>query len=177
MLRLISVFAFFTAVLTTPVYGAAFTTGPVFDKFGKKADIAHAPLDEATSFKVAFDVASGAKPGTINRKFDSASRFINMHVANGVKQENIELVIVVHGSATLDLLNKDAYQQKKSASNANLPLLNALLDENVRLIVCGQSMAGHSLSAEQFIEGVSVSLSAMTAHALLQQQGYTLNPF
>tara|TARA_Y100000588_G_scaffold170524_1_gene184375 strand:+ start:507 stop:614 length:108 start_codon:yes stop_codon:yes gene_type:complete len=30
---------------------------------------------------------------------------------------------------------------------------------------------------QQLIPGVQMALSAMTAHAQLQQQGYTLNPF
>ncbi|VVS99449.1 hypothetical protein ERY430_40383 [Erythrobacter sp. EC-HK427] len=30
---------------------------------------------------------------------------------------------------------------------------------------------------DDLIEGVEMALSAMTAHALLQQQGYTINPF
>lgn len=177
MKRRISASVLAVAVLAAPVSGATFTTGPVFEKFGRKADIAHTPLEESASFKVAFDVATGADPGSINRKFDSAARFINMHVANGVEQDNIELAIVVHGSATLDLLEDDTYRQKQSAANANQPLLNALMRENVRIIVCGQSMAGHGLKPEQFVQGVTVSLSAMTAHARLQQQGYTLNPF
>jgi hypothetical protein len=33
------------------------------------------------------------------------------------------------------------------------------------------------VAAEQLIPGVKMALSAMTAHAQLQQQGYTLNPF
>ena len=30
---------------------------------------------------------------------------------------------------------------------------------------------------EDLLPGIEVGLSAMTAHALLQQQGYTVNPF
>ena len=33
------------------------------------------------------------------------------------------------------------------------------------------------VTPKQLIQGVTMSLSAMTAHAQLQQQGYTLNPF
>jgi intracellular sulfur oxidation DsrE/DsrF family protein len=48
----------------------------------------------------------------------------------------------------------------------------------VRIILCGQSAAGLGLDeTADLLPGVEVALSAMTAHALLQQDGYTVNPF
>ncbi len=52
-----------------------------------------------------------------------------------------------------------------------------MLEAGVRFIVCGQSAAGQGVANDDLIDGVEVALSAMTAHALLQQQGYTVNPF
>ena len=43
--------------------------------------------------------------------------------------------------------------------------------------MCGQSAAGQGVKKTDLLPGVELALSAMTAHALLQQQGYTLNPF
>ena len=77
-----------------------FDYGPVFDTFGKHAHVEGVSFPENQTFKVAFDVAKAASPGEVNRKFESLARFINMHVANGVKQENVSLALVVHGSAT-----------------------------------------------------------------------------
>ena len=48
---------------------------------------------------------------------------------------------------------------------------------NVRVILCGQSAVAYNVEASQVVAGVEVELSAMTAHALLQQNGYTVNPF
>lgn len=156
---------------------ADFSAGPVFDDYGKKVTVKGVKFDSTAQFKVAFDVASGAEQGTLNRKFDSLARFINMHVASGVPRENIELALVVHGGATLDLLNNVTYNLRKGSDNVNLPLVMALAQNNVRVIVCGQSAAGHGISEDQFFDGVEIALSAMSAHALLQQNGYTLNPF
>lgn len=156
---------------------AEFTTGPVFTEYGKKVTVDGVRFDKSAHFKVAFDVAKGADKGTINRQFDSLARFINMHVATGVPAENIRLALVVHGSATLDLLKDSAYLQKFGVANANQPLLEALMAHQVKVIVCGQSAAAHGYSNTDFLPGVEVALSAMSAHALLQQQGYTLNPF
>jgi len=47
----------------------------------------------------------------------------------------------------------------------------------VRFIVCGQSAAANGVTQEQLIPGTEMALSAMTAFALLQQRGYTVNPF
>ncbi|MDP5190993.1 DsrE family protein, partial [Rheinheimera baltica] len=76
-----------------------------------------------------------------------------------------------------DLLNNVYYQKKYTLNNPNAPLLNALMENNVRVILCGQSAAANEIEANQLIDGVEVELSAMTAHALLQQAGYTVNPF
>ena len=52
-----------------------------------------------------------------------------------------------------------------------------MTDQGVRFIVCGQSAAGQGVAKSELLPGVEMALSAMTAHALLQQQGYTVNPF
>lgn len=156
---------------------SAFKAGTVITEFGKYAEVANSSVNEKSSFKVAFDAVNAAEDGKINRKFDSLARFINMHAAAGVKQENISLALVVHGKAVFDLMNYDAYKNKKGAENANIPLLEALMDNNVRVILCGQSAAANALELKHLVKGVEIELSAMTAHALLQQQDYTVNPF
>jgi intracellular sulfur oxidation DsrE/DsrF family protein len=56
-------------------------------------------------------------------------------------------------------------------------LVEALLEADVRFILCGQSAAAYGIKPEDLIPGVEMSLSAMTAHALLQANGFTANPF
>lgn len=156
---------------------SSFKEGTVIIGFGKSVPVSSHTIPEDAKFKVTFDVASSSNGGGLNRKFDSLARFINMHVAAGVKKDNIQLALVVHGKATLDLLDDTGYQSKYSLDNPNKPLLNALMENNVRVILCGQSAAANEINASQLIEGVEVELSAMTAHALLQQSGFTVNPF
>lgn len=165
-------------LFTTPAIAAMtdFKAGPVFTEYGKHAAVAGVSIAPTETFHVAFDATKAAEPGDINRKFDTLARFINMHVANGAKLENIHLAIVVHGSATFDVLSYAAYKQIKGVDNANTPLIQGLLNKGVRFIVCGQSAAAKDISADMLEKGVEVELSAMTAHARLQKQGYTLNP-
>ena len=154
-----------------------FEYGPVFNSYGKHAPVEGVSFHENQTFKVAFDVAKAVKPGEVNRKFDSLARFINMHVANGVKPENLSLALVVHGSATEEMLKTEHFKQRKGQPNGNETLLAALMEHGVEVIVCGQSAAAHGVEKSALIEGVKMDLSAMTAHARLAQKGYSVNPF
>ncbi|WP_240612792.1 DsrE family protein [Alteromonas flava] len=156
---------------------SAFSDGPTIKGYGKKVEIPGQKFTPQQSFSVAFDVAAGAEAGEINRRFDSLARFINMHTAAGVPKENIQLALVVHGKASIDLLNNETYQRVHQTDNPNLGLLAALQANQVRVILCGQSATAYEIEHSQLAEGVEVALSAMTAHALLQQQGYSVNPF
>ena len=137
----------------------------------------HDEINDATVFKIAFDVADGAEKGAQNNSINSLARFINMHVAHGVKPENIQLALVVHGSASVDVLANSEYKKRFNADNKNQALIEQLLENNTKVYVCGQSATHFKVTPALLIEGVKMSLSAMTAHAQLQQQGYTLNPF
>lgn len=170
-------FIYSLGLFTLASHAATFGKGPVFSQFGEHAPVPGVSIPADTQFKVAFDVAEGAEPGKVNRRFNSLARFINMNVAAGAKLENIHLALVVHGGATLDLLKNDVYKARKDADNGSLDLLAALLEKGVMITVCGQSAAAHDVTPDDLAPGVSMSLSAMNAHALLQQQGYTLNPF
>ncbi|MEL0640783.1 DsrE family protein [Pseudoalteromonas aliena] len=137
----------------------------------------HDEINDATVFKIAFDVGDGAEKGKKNNSMNSLARFINMHVAHGVKPKKIQLALVVHGSASVDVLANSEYKQRFNIDNKNQNLIKQLLNSNTMVYVCGQSATHFKVAPEQLIKGVKMSLSAMTAHAQLQQQGYTLNPF
>ncbi|MGB3167263.1 MAG: DsrE family protein [Alteraurantiacibacter sp.] len=156
--------------------------GPVFEEFGPHVTVEGVePFTPDTAFAHSFDVADRS-PDRRNRGFESAARFVNMHAANGVDPAQIRTAMVVHGSAVLDVLTDEAQAARATdgeepAPNPSGAMVRAMLSQGVRFIVCGQSAAGQDVSREDLIPGVEMALSAMTAHALLQQQGYTVNPF
>lgn len=156
-----------------------FHAGSVISDFGPVAAVEISePLPASAEFKVAFDVDEAAKPGTINRSIESAARFINMHAEAEVPLQNIRIAIVVHGQAGFDLANPAKYAAKQDgAANANLAAIAQLLGQGVEFHMCGQSAAALGITRADLAPGVKMALSAMTAHALLQQQGFTLNPF
>ncbi|MFN3990469.1 MAG: DsrE family protein [Erythrobacter sp.] len=183
MMRWMMVFALGAAV-TSPLAAqdmSAFKTGPVLPVFGPHAPVpGMAALPENARFAIAFDVSAPAAEGAANRGFENAARFLNMHAAAGVAPANIRLAVVVHGKAGLELLRNEAHAvhpASRKGDNPSAGLVTALLGKGVRFILCGQTAAAYGIAPGDLIAGVEVSLSAMTAHALLQQQGYTVNPF
>ncbi len=153
-------------------------SGPVFDFASTvRVDVDMAvPKDKV--LKVVYDTYTGAESGKVNSTFLSAARFINMHVDAGHPQENIKVAIVVHGSTSLDV-TQDAYyaEHHGGVKNANASVIAALVKEGVEFYICGQSAAFRGVTRENILPGVKFSLSAMTAHAMLQSQGYTLIPW
>ncbi len=155
-----------------------FSPGPVFENFGPVADVtANFEIPKRAELKHSFDVNKQAEAGALNRTLVSAARFINMHARAGVPENNINVAVVVHGGAVKDVTNAAHYEDAVGGENANAALIEALTSKGVRVIVCGQSATYYDVSNEDLLPGVEMALSAMTAHAVLQGEGYTVNPF
>ena len=171
-----------TLVVTTANMASAsankFMAGPVIKDYGKHVKVQQdMSFDKNSVFKVAFDISEQAKVGDVSRKIESLARFINMHVANGVPPSNIHLALVVHGKAGFDLLSGSLYQEQFQKKNANSALLRDLMKNQVVVYLCGQSAGYYDITNEMLEPGIKMALSAMTAHVVLQNQGYKLNPF
>lgn len=156
-----------------------FHTGTVFTEFGEVATVdADFVIPKGAKFKVLFDTSVGAEAGGVNRTLNSAARFMNMQAEAGVAEKNMKLAVVFHGKGSFDLTKNAAYSKTyEGAENGNAEIIKALTDKGVRIILCGQSAAYHGIENDDLLPNVEMALSAMTAHALLQQDGYTLNPF
>jgi intracellular sulfur oxidation DsrE/DsrF family protein len=159
--------------------GPAFHPGPVFPDMAPIATIdSDMAIPKGAVFKVALDATTQARPGSINDSFLTAARFINTHVEAGVPAANINIGIVVHGRAILDLLKPEAYAKRNGgAANASAGAVADLLAHNVNFYVCGQSAVGQGIAKGELLPGVKMAISASSAHALLQMQGYSINPF
>ena len=148
---------------------SSFSTGPAIKDYGPVADVdVTFSVPDGAVFRHSFDVAEQAEGGQPNRTLVSAARFINMHARAGIDANRIRLAVVVHGKAVHDVSDK---------ASSSSGLVASLIEHGVSIIVCGQSAAYYGVTTDELLPGVEMALSAMTAHALLQQQGYTLNPF
>jgi len=148
---------------------SSFSAGPAIEDYGPVADVdVTLPVPEDAEFRHSFDVSTRAEDGELNRSLVSAARFINMLARAGVDAEHVEIAVVVHGGAVYDVSGDGPF---------SADLVATLIDHGVRIIVCGQSAAYYDVKTEDLLPGVEMAVSAMSTHALLQQQGYTLNPF
>lgn len=154
-------------------------TGPVVDDFGPAfpaPDTAFNLLPDR-SYKVRLDVASGGDAETSNRALESAARYLNMHAQSGINVDNLRFALVVHGSATADLLTDSAFQARFGKPNPNSALLAALNEAGVDIYLCAQSAVYKGFAWEEFDPAVTIAVSAMTAHVRLESEGYGVIPF
>ncbi len=153
-------------------------SGPVFDFASFTRVNANMEVPKDTILKVVYDTYRGAESGTVNSTFISAASFINMHVDAGHPKENIKVAIVVHGTTSLDVTQDDYYAEHHDGKkNANAEVIAALVAEGVEFYICGQSAAFRGVTRENILPGIKFSHSAMTAHAMLQKEGYALIPW
>ena len=101
-----------------------------------------------------------------------------MHVAAGVKLEDISVAMVVHGKAANDMTKDSVYQQLNAGQkNVNKDLIAQLVKHGAKFYVCGQTAAYYGITPDDLLPGVEMALSALTAHAVLAHDGYSVNPF
>ena len=172
---------FATAAMAAAAPAAAgpdqFTKGPVITASGAVTKVdSDVPLPAGMDWKMDFNVPS-AQPGKLNPRIDAAARFVNMLAASGVPMSRIHAAVVLHSHGLLDVLNDKEYaKESDGAPNPNAPVIKQLIAKGVPVYVCGQSAELSDIKKADVMPGVKFALSAMTVHAMLQSQGYTINP-
>lgn len=155
------------------------TTGPFIDGYGAAFAVEDrdVPLVEGHVYRVVYEITDyDGSPTGVNRELDTVARFLNMHGKNGVALENIQLAVVIHGAALVNVLNDASYLTRFEIANPNLDLLHKLMAAGVRFYACGQSMGLRGFAKSELEGGVRMALSAMTMVHQLQADGYTLQP-
>ena len=164
--------------ISSTIANAQQISGPVFDFVTTTRVQSDVVIPKDTVLKVVYDTYTGAESGKVNSTFLSAARFINMHVDAGHPKENIKVAIVVHGTTSIDVTQDAFYgEHHGGARNANAEVIAALVAEGVDFYICGQSAAFRGVTRDNILPGVKFSHSAMTAHAMLQKEGYAIIPW
>lgn len=131
------------------------------------------PAPKDLMYKVSWDVNVGPeKPEGIPDGFRRPAGFLMQTDDNGVPRRNVQLAIIVYGTAARSLLNNAAYKQQAGADNASIALLEALNASGVRIIVCGEALLGRNIPRDQLLPFVQVATTATLARATLAMQGY-----
>ena len=153
-------------------------TGPFVESFGRvftTEDPGLAFSPDGRSFKLLFESYSQSpSPERVNRGIDSVARFLNMNGKAGVRGEELDVVLIIHGNAAYEALGNQGYRDRFEMDNPNLPLLEELSSAGVRIYVCAQSAAGRGLEKRELAASVDIAFSAMNALVDLQDDGYAL---
>ncbi|WP_300438702.1 DsrE family protein [Christiangramia sp.] len=168
-------------LLSSASFSQQLEAGNLIPEYGKTFKIASPGFKTDTSavFKVVFDVDRRFQASEPNALIETAARFLNMHEKAGVDPKNMQVALVIHGKAVWDVLKNEYYQEKNHEvrQNPNLDLIEALSEEGVEIIICGQSATHYNVTREKASENVKFALSAMTALVQLQNNGYQLIKF
>ena len=154
--------------------------GKIIKDFGETFAIEDPDIktDTTAELKVIFDVSSSSDDKSIRNKYiETAARFLNMHANEGMKPEQLKVAMTIHGGAWQDVLNNEAYKEKYGVDNPNLPLIDALSDAGVDIIICGQTASFRGMDKENINPNVKLALSAMTALLQYQDKGYRFIKF
>jgi len=155
-------------------------TGPVFENIGAVYEVPEADYvpDSSKILKPIFDIdAYQNNPADKNFIISSLHRFYNMHVKRGIKESNIHLAFVVHGTSTKDVLNNEAYNKIYAMDNPNYNLIKTLSEQRVGIYVCGQSALSSGYQKSDLMPEVKMALSAMTVLTTYQMDGYAMIKF
>lgn len=132
------------------------------------------PEMPAEGARLAMDVTTGDYDGGVNKGLARAARYVNLFALSGVKDARV--AIVMHGGATKESLDDDAYQERFGKANPNRDLMRQLREAGAEIVVCGQSMMHNGFDPKQMTPEVGLALSAATALLTRQMQGYAYLP-
>jgi len=165
---------------TTIGLSQTISKGPIVLEYGEVFAIENTDfkVDTSRSYKAVFDIMNSPESNKdLNKSIETAARFLNMHAQSGVPIEQLSVALVVHNKASKDVITNKAYQKRYGTNNPNQKLIQALLDSGAQIIFCGQSSKARDFPKNELIEGVQLSLSAMTALIQLQDENYRLIKF
>lgn len=134
--------------------------------------------DRKLRYRVLFNVTKvAATPDKINPSLEKVARLLNLLGNDGVRPEQGDVVVIVHGPATPIVTEDRTYATKTGvALNPNLALLKALKNAGVSVRVCSQALVGNKIDPATVEKSVETDVSALTTLATLQLRGWALIP-
>ena len=167
-------------ILLVTFFGYAQQSSVIVENYGAVYKVEDPDLKFETDqkYNAVFDIYTDSEDITkTNKLLDGVARYINMHSEQGVPKENMNIAVILHGTATKDVLNNNAYKRFFKSENPNIELINKLIDANVKVYVCGQSYTGNAYGKEDKLPKVRMAISAMTALVMYQSEGYQIINF
>jgi len=172
-----TVFVLFGVLLFNLSYAQDPRVNPIIKDFGPVYEIPDAveKPDPKMTYKLLVDlVMASSKPDTINLGIEAACTLLNLHGVGGVPKEKIKMVMAVHNAAGYTVLNNEAYRARYKVDNPNLPMINALLEAGVKIVVCGQTLKKRGIDPATLAPGIGVATSALTTITTYQLKVYSV---
>lgn len=146
--------------------------GPVIADYGKVFPFPAAVAQPRSGAGVCVDVTGGGPADRLSPAIEKIARYVNLYGGGGAEPaSDVRITAVLHGGATLAILNHKAYAQRFGVDrNPNLDCLEKLRDASVKLLVCGQSLRGKGARPDEVVIA-EVAVSAMTAVVNRQADG------
>ncbi|MEW4489953.1 DsrE family protein [Thalassoglobus sp. JC818] len=152
-------------------------SNPRIADFGKVVNLPEAAHQPREGSKIVVDITKGSDPDKLNSAIEKVCRFVNIYAGAGKNSADVRIAVVLHGDATLAVLNDAAYATRfKTNGNPSLACLRQLKDAGVDVFVCGQSLIGTGAKPSEVSDQAKVAVSALTALVNLQKDGYAYLP-
>ena len=147
---------------------------PIIKNYGTIYEIEGAVNpDSEIEYKIAVDLKTLQRDKeSTNPGLNNVARMLNLHGLGGVKAENLNVAVAIHGGATDVILNNEAYQKKYELDNPNLKLIDELKEAGVELFVCGQSLLARNYEHEEVNSQIKIGLSMLTVVTTYMHKGY-----
>jgi len=148
---------------------------PVVKGYGGVHPLPNAAVqpDKDTAYKAFFYVTWGSdKPSDVNPGLVHVARAVNVMAEADVPLSHLHYVALIHEKAIVTTLKNDYYHLRKGTDNPNLKLLHELHQAGVKLLVCGQALAGAKIKHAWIDPDVEVSLSALSDQIIYGDKGY-----
>jgi intracellular sulfur oxidation DsrE/DsrF family protein len=153
--------------------------GPIIHSAGAAALVEDATFTAPDDhvYRIVWEINAGSD-SLQSAQLGTIARFYNLHARHGVPLERLHAAAVVHGSGWIALLNDEAFAARyPGRTNPSRQLVQELVAAGAQLVVCGQTAAFRGVRKEEFLPGVKLAPSAMTALNVFHSQGYHLNPW
>ncbi|WP_296618276.1 DsrE family protein [Marivirga sp.] len=154
---------------------------PIVKGFGGIYEIENVveQLEDGKQVKIIVELVSGNEsPEEYSFWVNNIARLMNLHGIEGVSPALLDVKVIVHGPAVLDLLSHGNYFEKyRIPKNPNTPVLEALDEAGAEIIICGQSLIMRDLGRNEIWEKTQVATSALTTITKNVADGYVLIKF
>ena len=167
-------------VLLTSYMGFAQQTGLIIENFGNvyRTEAPQLTFESDKEYKIIFDVFTDVTDtDKINPKLAAIADYLSIYSQNGFPKENLKATVLLHGAATKNALNNDAYKKLFNVENPNAELMKTLKEANIELYVSGKSYYGKVYEYEDKLPIINMSIPARAALRWYKKEGYQVINF